>query len=152
MLTEICNVVLCPFILSGFLQSSQTSEVHPRGRENPVANQPANRRVSGTFPIFSVNSDFVLIQFVTFILNRNRATGKWGTESMFCLCRGSDTRVMGNVMRVLGVCRCSRLEIMEQMAVLQETSYELLYRWAQSEFTAQSQYSDQATHCTKCPR
>lgn len=28
----------------------------------------------------------------------------------------------------------SRLEIMEQMAVLQETAYEQLYRWAQSEF------------------
>lgn len=30
---------------------------------------------------------------------------------------------------------CSRLEIMEQMAVLQETSYEQLYRWAQSEYS-----------------
>lgn len=37
------------------------------------------------------------------------------------------------VMCGLGLCACSRLEIMEQMAVLQETSYEQLYRWAQSE-------------------
>lgn len=33
----------------------------------------------------------------------------------------------------LGLHASSRLEIMEQMAVLQETSYEQLYRWAQSE-------------------
>uniref|UniRef100_A0A671MLW4 Conserved oligomeric Golgi complex subunit 6 n=1 Tax=Sinocyclocheilus anshuiensis TaxID=1608454 RepID=A0A671MLW4_9TELE len=33
----------------------------------------------------------------------------------------------------LGSCRLFMLEIMEQMAVLQETAYEQLYRWAQSE-------------------
>lgn len=33
-----------------------------------------------------------------------------------------------------GVCACCRLEIMEQMAVLQEAAYEQLYRWAQSEY------------------
>lgn len=37
-------------------------------------------------------------------------------------------------MSVLGMCARSRLEIMEQMAVLQETAYEQLYRWAQSEY------------------
>lgn len=41
---------------------------------------------------------------------------------------------------------CFRLEIMEQMAVLQETSYELLYRWAQSECRAQSQYDGHPMH------
>lgn len=57
MLTELCNIDLCPLIFSGFLQSSQTSEVHPRGRENPPANQPANRRVRCTFPMFSVSRE-----------------------------------------------------------------------------------------------
>uniref|UniRef100_A0A671MEX8 Conserved oligomeric Golgi complex subunit 6 n=1 Tax=Sinocyclocheilus anshuiensis TaxID=1608454 RepID=A0A671MEX8_9TELE len=33
----------------------------------------------------------------------------------------------------LGSCRLFMLEIMEQMAVLQETAYEQLYRWAQNE-------------------
>lgn len=40
------------------------------------------------------------------------------------------------------LCSCLRLEIMEQMAVLQETSYELLYRWAQSEYSTSRQCSD----------
>lgn len=36
------------------------------------------------------------------------------------------------------LCACSRLEIMEQMAVLQEASYEQLYRWAQSKSSTQT--------------
>lgn len=44
----------------------------------------------------------------------------------------------GYVICALGLCAICRLEIMEQMAVLQETSYEQLYRWAQSEYSTQS--------------
>lgn len=44
----------------------------------------------------------------------------------------------GYVICGLGLHAWSRLEIMEQMAVLQETSYEQLYRWAQSEYSTQS--------------
>lgn len=48
----------------------------------------------------------------------------------FCLC----------LLHGFRVCIFSRLEIMEQMAVLQETSYELLYRWAQSECTTHNDH------------
>lgn len=64
---------------SGFLQSSQTSEAHPRGCENPVADQPADCRVRCTYQLIIYKHVFhgksVLVKFIAFILNLNGARG-----------------------------------------------------------------------------
>lgn len=74
------------------------------------------------------------------MLNLNGGTKEWGEKHpgvVFMSLSGIWLYATGYGYVICGLClrACSRLEIMEQMAVLQETSYEQLYRWAQSEYS-----------------
>lgn len=156
------------FNFPGLLQSSQPSEAHPRGREDPPANQPANCRVRCQFTPESHSALYFLWQnritvsftvilflmlnswhlFLTTVVEQT--SGKKLGGLVFMSLSGIWHWGYGYVMCGLGLRACSRLEIMEQMAVLQETSYEQLYRWAQSECS--NRVNTTITLCTHCTR
>ncbi len=121
MFVEFCKSAACAapdiftnvwFNFAGFLQSSQPSETHPRGCENPVANQPANCRVTSHFIVLlcpplrltekkskSVfrSGSALFVKFLVFVLNLSGGKDeqrKKNHAGLVSHCQGCDSWVL----------------------------------------------------------
>ena len=89
------HVCVCLWISPEFLQSSQPSEAHPRGREDPAENQPADCRVSCTpASTWCVSVLHWLYSWHLFWTRKTRQSSRGGKNiqvGYLCRCPRSDT-------------------------------------------------------------